>query len=64
MAVHIVILTLRRWNQEHQDFKVIFGSIASLGKLGLHEIGVGLEKRERGQKDRVCICVFVQCMLK
>lgn len=56
-----MILTLRRGNQEDQDFKVIFGSIASLGKLGLHEMGVGLEKRERGGDRKIVYASVYLC---
>lgn len=53
--MHIVILTLRRWSQEHQDFKVISGSIASFGRLGLHETGGAGEKGKGRGTERSCM---------
>jgi hypothetical protein len=41
----------KRWKPENQDFKVISGLIASLGKLGLHEMEVGWRKG-KGRGDR------------
>lgn len=54
-----VILALRGWRQEAQDFKVIFAFIANLGKPDTHEMGAGLGGKKGGQRKIMYAFVYV-----